>query len=98
MTAIMVLGRVTNILPGPSRVKRHPKNDSSRASEADISPIGIIIITIKTRTVDVVGPLKNIASVEGAREGLIDNGAARTDAFQYHTFDFRFKSFYCHMR
>lgn len=37
---------------------------------------------MRMRTVDVVGPLKNIASVEGARRGLIDNGAARTDAFQ----------------
>lgn len=93
MTGIIrrVFGRVTNILPGPSRVGRHPKNDSrppvSRTSEADISPIIIIIIIViiimmSTRTVDVVGPLKNIASVEGARRGLIDNGAARTDAFQ----------------
>lgn len=88
MTVVIrrVLGRVSNILLGPSRVKRHLKNDSSppasRASEADISPIIIIIIMIRTRTVDVVGPLENIASVEGARGGLIDNGEARMDAFQ----------------
>lgn len=69
---------------GPSGVKRHLRNDPR-------PPVGVPGRLLSDRNNNNLDKdeerrrgwtSENIASVEGARRGLIDNGAVRTDASQ----------------